>query len=402
MHWKTSKLKDICATFADGDWIESKDQSPDGIRLVQTGNIGEGVFKERNEKARYVSKDTFYRLKCTEVFPQDCLISRLPDPVGRACIVPDIKEKMITGVDCTIVRFKPEVSPRWFTYYSLSQEYYTQIQNSVGGATRQRISRTNLGDVLVPVPLLSEQKRIVAILDEAFDAIAKAKENAEKNLANARELFNSYLNNIFLNPGRDWEQKELAQLGVTQTGTTPKTADKSNYGKHVPFIKPADFNKDGSLNYSNEGLSEKGLKEARNIPAGSVLMVCIGATIGKCGYCEKLITSNQQINALTPERDVSYKFVYYQMLTRDFQQRVLHSSGQATLPLINKSKWNALKIMIPRNLEVQNDIVDRLNALLAETERLEITYAKKLQNLEELKKSVLQKAFSGELVGANS
>jgi type I restriction enzyme S subunit len=81
-------LADVCKVFADGDWVESKDQSPGGIRLVQTGNVGEGVFKDRGEKARYISEGTFGRLRCTEIFEGDCLISRLPDPVGRSCLLP--------------------------------------------------------------------------------------------------------------------------------------------------------------------------------------------------------------------------------------------------------------------------------------------------------------------------
>ena len=101
-------LADVCEVFADGDWVESKDQSPNGIRLIQTGNVGQGVFKARSEKARYISEATFKRLRCTEIFEGDCLISRLPDPVGRSCILPDTGERMITAVDCTIVRFNPK------------------------------------------------------------------------------------------------------------------------------------------------------------------------------------------------------------------------------------------------------------------------------------------------------
>ena len=98
------KLKDVCTIFTDGDWIESKDQSNEGIRLLQTGNIGEGIYLEKELRAKYISEETFDRLKCTEVFPGDILVSRLPEPVGRACIVPDKKERMITAVDCTICR----------------------------------------------------------------------------------------------------------------------------------------------------------------------------------------------------------------------------------------------------------------------------------------------------------
>ena len=102
--YKDVRLADCCSHFGDGDWIETKDQSPDGIRLVQTGNVGEGEYKDKAHKARFISDETFGRLRCTEVLPGDCLVSRLPEPVGRACIVPDSSSRMITGVDCSIIR----------------------------------------------------------------------------------------------------------------------------------------------------------------------------------------------------------------------------------------------------------------------------------------------------------
>ena len=82
-NWEVKKLESICKVFADGDWIESKDQSNEGIRLVQTGNIGFGFFKDKDDKARYISEETFKRLNCTEILPGDLLVSRLPDQVGN-------------------------------------------------------------------------------------------------------------------------------------------------------------------------------------------------------------------------------------------------------------------------------------------------------------------------------
>ena len=86
--WATADLASVSKVFTDGNWIETKDQASEGIRLVQTGNVGEGVFKDRRDKARWIDDQTFDRLNCFEVMPGDCLVSRLPDPVGRACIIP--------------------------------------------------------------------------------------------------------------------------------------------------------------------------------------------------------------------------------------------------------------------------------------------------------------------------
>ena len=208
--WKVERLGDVCEVFADGDWIESKDQSPEGVRLIQTGNVGKGIFKDRGEKARYISEATFKRLRCTEIFEGDCLVSRLPDPVGRACILPDTGEKMITAVDCTIIRFdKKKVISDFFNYYSQSNQYLNDVDHETSGTTRKRISRSKLAEIKLPIPLLAEQQRIVSVLDEAFASIAQAKSNAERNLVNARELFEVVLAKMYENAGKHWEEKNL-------------------------------------------------------------------------------------------------------------------------------------------------------------------------------------------------
>jgi len=242
-----------------------------------------------------------------------------------------------------------------------------------------------------------EQNRIVTLLDEAFANIATAKANAEKNLQNARELFESYLDASLGQRNESWTEKALQDIGSTQTGSTPKTSDQANYGNAFPFIKPGDFAPDGTLDYENDGLSAQGAANARKVSANSVLMVCIGATIGKCGYADREITTNQQINAFTPNAGVDKKFIYYQMLTKRFQDRVIHASGQATLPIINKSKWSALTVFLPTTLGEQEAIAQKLDAVREETQRLESISRQKLTVLDDLKKTLLHQAFSGQL-----
>ncbi len=196
--WVEKKVGDLCTLFDDGDWIESKDQSESGIRLIQTGNVGVGTFKSRAEKARYISEETFARLKCTEIFEGDCLVSRLPDPVGRACIIPDVGEKMITAVDCTIIRFKPDkMIPQFFNYYAQSALYLREVESLISGATRQRISRSNLGKVLVPVPPLPEQQRIVAQLDTLATETKRLEAIYQQKLEHLAALRQSILQKAF-------------------------------------------------------------------------------------------------------------------------------------------------------------------------------------------------------------
>ena len=178
--WEYKKLDDICCSVKDGDWIESKDQSPNGIRLIQTGNIGNGVYKDKQDSAKYISEETFKRLNCTEIFEGDILVSRLPDPVGRACILPDLGCRCITAVDCSILRLKKDiVCNAWISYYMQSLAYFSLIKAQCTGSTRLRITRKKLAEILIPIPSLSEQQSIVDYLDSAFAKIDAMKANAE-------------------------------------------------------------------------------------------------------------------------------------------------------------------------------------------------------------------------------
>lgn len=163
---KSVSLQSMCDVFCDGDWIESKDQSESGIRLIQTGNIGVGQFVDKAERKRFISFETFKRLNCTSVKIGDVLISRLPAPAGRACIVPDIGHEMITAVDCTIVRFR-EYNPVNFVSYTQTAHYQKQIDILLAGSTRQRISRSELGKIKIPVLSNIEQSAIAERLTAA-------------------------------------------------------------------------------------------------------------------------------------------------------------------------------------------------------------------------------------------
>ena len=159
--WEQRKLSSLCDKFTDGDWIEAKDQSSSGVRLIQTGNVGVAEYFDKSNNKKWVSKDTFEALHCEEVFEGDILISRLPEPAGRACIVPYLGTKMITAVDCTIVRVSENTSNEFLLQFLSSQKYFDEVNTCLAGGTRQRISRSNLANFDVPMP--TEKSEQVAI-----------------------------------------------------------------------------------------------------------------------------------------------------------------------------------------------------------------------------------------------
>ena len=152
-------LKELSVLFADGDWIESKDQASDGIRLIQTGNVGFGVYLDKPQNAKYISDDTFHRLNCLEIYDGDILISRLPEPAGRACLLPKSAERRITAVDCTVIRTDaPVIDRNYLLQFLCSEQYLKTVNSFLAGGTRQRISRKNLEGIEVPYPSIDKQE----------------------------------------------------------------------------------------------------------------------------------------------------------------------------------------------------------------------------------------------------
>ncbi|MCW5597946.1 MAG: restriction endonuclease subunit S [Nitrosomonas sp.] len=160
-----------------------------------------------------------------------------------------------------------------------------------------------------------------------------------------------------------WAWVRLGELGITQTGTTPPSKDRENYGDYIPFVGPGDI-KNGRIDYSGEGLSEEGLSKGRLIDANSVLMVCIGGSIGKHAINEKDTTCNQQINTLTPYSPIPVKYIYGVMAAVYFQNSVLNQAGGSATPIINKQKWSGIPTPIPP-LPEQHRIVARIDQLMA-------------------------------------
>lgn len=188
---KNTKLPN-CKVFTDSNWIESTDQATKEIRLMQTEDIGFDFYKDKADKARYISEETFIRLKRTEILPNDLLVSRLPDPIGKSCIVPNINTKMITGVDGTIIKTKDNLLSESLLYYQMSDTYLKDIISRVAGTTRNRISRRNLGLIKIPIHPLPEQKQIVRQLDQLQTETKKLEVIYEKKIEDLEELKKAY------------------------------------------------------------------------------------------------------------------------------------------------------------------------------------------------------------------
>tara|TARA_Y100001970_G_scaffold291879_1_gene430793 strand:+ start:699 stop:2627 length:1929 start_codon:yes stop_codon:yes gene_type:complete len=188
--YKLEKLEDVIEYIDDGDWIETKDQSDEGIRLIQTGNIGEGEFLEKATKSRYINEETFERLKCRELKNGEILLSRLPDPVARCCKLPNLDYKCITSVDVSIIKFNNElILDDYFIFLTYSKYYYDEIERYTTGSSRDRISKKNLLNIEIPLPSIEEQKKI---LNKINQNNSKINENKKIN----ENLFNKIIEDV--------------------------------------------------------------------------------------------------------------------------------------------------------------------------------------------------------------
>lgn len=263
---------------------------------------------------------------------------------------------------------------RFLFYFCRSYDFTKQDK----GSGRPSLVKTDLLQIEIPLPPLPEQQHIVSILDESFAAIAKAKANAEQNLKNAKDLFDSTLQKLFEKKSEGWEIKALGDVIQIRNGKNQKEVlDESGEYKIMGSAGNV-------MGYANNYICE----------AGTTIIGRKG-NISKPIYIDEKFWNVDTAFGFFPENEnvMDKKFVYYLCLGIDFKSM----NRGTTIPSLVKSELQTIQINFPKSLIDQLTIVEKLDTLSTETKRLEAIYQQKLLNLEELKKSLLQKAFSGEL-----
>ncbi len=298
-----------------------------------------------------------------------------------------------------VLKFANRASQFFIQFYLNS----IQLDSFVSGMAQPKLNQKSLNSIPVPAPPLPEQQRIVRILDEAFEGIATAKATAEKNLQNARALFESHLHSIFTQRGKGWVEKrlgELAQLkgrigwrGLTAKEYTKKgplflSVHSLNYGDYVDF-RDAFHISDERYDESPEIMLQK----------DDVLICKDGAGIGKCGIVGTLsdrTTINSSLLLIRSGKGILPKFLYRCLCSPYFQKIVYSRLNGATTPHLYQRDITEFPVFLPP-LPEQHKIVIQLDAFSAEIQRLEFIYQQKLAALAALKKSLLHQAFSGQL-----
>ena len=315
----------------------------------------------------------------------------------------NLTETKFWPLDVTyFVTFDEKKFDLFFLFHLLSKSNLPTLAKGV----KPGINRNDVYSISVNTPPLPEQKRIVKILDKAFTAIAIAKANAEKNLHNAKELFESYLNGIFVNgqlkiDNGEWEEKKLGEVCGFVRGPFGGSLKKAIFkpsGYAVYEQQHAIYNQFHKIRYF---IDEKKFIEMKRfeLNSGDLIMSCSG-TMGKVAIVPKRIEKgiiNQALLKLSPKNKLHVEYLKIWMGSNDFQNQITkHSQGAAIKNVASVKILKEIELPIPQMTE-QNQIVKKLDAIQTETKLLEKIYQQKIADVEELKKSILQKAFEGEL-----
>ncbi|BBF66176.1 hypothetical protein AFERRID_23940 [Acidithiobacillus ferridurans] len=319
---------------------------------------------------------------------------------GKLGIASDLINNIGFGSSEYIVfRANEQLDAEWLYYYLSRQSFRNEGASRMAGAVgHKRITKDFIEDYPIPIPPLPEQRRIVAILDKAFEGIATAKANIEKNLQNAREIFESHLNAVFSQRGEGWVDRRLGdvamEFGRGKSKHRPRN-DPKLYGGSFPFIQTGDVRNSSHLITSyDQTYNDAGLAQSKLWPKGT-LCITIAANIAETGILDFDACFPDSIIGLVANEKISTN-KYIEYLLTSFKSRLQLLGKGSAQDNINLATFESQYFPFPP-LSSQKEIVSIFDDLHEETQHLESIYQQKLAALDELKQSLLHQAFNGNL-----
>lgn len=426
--WVTASLKGLVAPdgiFSDGNWIESKDQDPNGgIRLLQLADIGDGLFLDKSE--RYINEAKLRELRCTEVFEGDVLVARMPEPLGRACLLPKMTQRCITVVDVAIIRPGSEsVCPAWLMYILNAPKTRLLIDMLSSGTTRRRVSRRKLSEIDVPVAPLGEQRRIADKLDALFVRLNACRKRLDGIPLTLKRFRQSVLAAAVsgqlttdLREGRQVVSQgeedilESCRLILLQdvikcikTGPFGSALHTSDYVKGgIPIVNPMHINGGRITPSDNMTISKSKVAKLSEfvLNEGDVIIARRG-TMGRCaviGQREDGWLCGTGSMLLRPS-DVLVPHYLQIFLSSPATVATLEASAVgSTMVNLNQRILLGLKVSLP-SIGEQQEIVRRVKALFAYADRLEAHCAAARVQVEHLAPTLLAQAYHGRLAPQN-
>ena len=391
---QTKKLGGICEVVGGGTPDTKAPQYwGNDIYLITPKDLGKLDNFEIRTTERKISK-LGLKMSSAKILPPGSVILSSRAPIGHVAIN---TVEMVTNQGCRNFICSKEIFNKYL-YYFLKKN--VNLLNELGsGSTFKEISGSTLKTIEISYPDIDEQHRIVKILDKVFEDTAKAKENARKNLQNSKELFESYLQSVFANPGKNWEEKKLSEICEKITDGTHQTPKYFDNG--YIFLSSRNVTS-GKIDWDKIKYIDKKQHlemHKRVAPKINDILLAKNGTTGVAAMVDKDVDFDIYVSLalLRAKNMILPNFLLYfvnsPVAKKQFNKR-LKGSG---VPNLHLEEIREVVINFPKSLTEQKSIVAKLDALSAETKKLETIYNQKLTDLEELKKSVLKSAFAGKL-----
>ncbi|MDA8604262.1 restriction endonuclease subunit S [Alphaproteobacteria bacterium] len=312
---------------------------------------------------------------------------------GTVNLIPE--KTYITGNSMCFDNVSIETDVKYL-FYATS---FRTLSDVISGSAQPQITGESLQFVILPIPPLPEQKKIASILTSVDEVI----ENTQRQIDKLQELKKATMNEL-LTKGightefkdselgripKSWEIGIVADFGNVVTGATPDTSDRSLYDGDFMFVSPSDISEEMFVHATGKTLTDEGISKVRQIPADSIMVVCIGSTIGKVALTTNRCATNQQINSIIPS-GADPHFIYFQM--KMIENSIRKESGTQAVPIINKSDFASIKIRLP-TLDEQKEIGARLSSLNSAISAKH----QKLSQTQSLKKSLMQDLLTGKV-----
>lgn len=401
--WQRKQLGELLQKMETVNPLQAPDEE---FCYIDVSSVSNKTF-QIEETQKLLGKDAPSRARRL-VNANDVLFATIRPTLQRIAIVPDELNGQVCSTGYFVMKPKKELDHRFLFYNLFTENFMSQMEALQKGASYPAVTDAEVRAQVISFPPLLEQQRIVGILDEAFEGIATAKANAEKNLQNARALFESHLQAVFSERGKGWVEKPVKEIAAPAKGSI-RTGPFGSQLLHSEFVDEgiAVLGIDNAVANEfrwgkNRFITHEKYRqlERYRVHPGDVLITIMG-TCGRCAIIPEGIPAainTKHICCITLDQKQclpGYLHIYFLHAPRSQEFLAKHAKG-AIMAGLNMGLIQELPVMLPP-IKVQKAIVNLADGLSDETQRLESIYQQKLSALDALKKSLLDQAFRGEL-----
>lgn len=401
--WEWATLPQLVASdgvFIDGDWVESKDQDPNGdVRLIQLADIGEGLYRDRS--SRFLTMAKAQELRCTFLEPGDVLVARMPDPLGRACLFPGDQKPSVTVVDVCVLRPGSRgANSRWLMHTLNAPQMRHAVEALAKGTTRKRISRKNLAGIRIPLPPIAQQERIVGVIETQFSRLDAGLQALDRAHQRVGQLADAAI--LSLLRGSEQTMHRLGDVADIRLGRQRSPKNHQGPSMH-PYLRAANVTWDGldladvkEMNFTPSELATYRLE------VGDVLVAEASGSaseVGKPaiwdGNIEECCFQNTLLRIRS--RSVVPEYLYFALLGLARSGQFARASRGVGIHHLGKAGLSDLMIRVP-DIEEQRSLIDTIGEQQRRFAALATAIDSQLHRSQRLRASVLARAFEGRLV----